>query len=375
MAIQSYPFTSNVTYDEHSNPVYDRAVDAEFLRAFYQKDRGDGVLMLGDSSCYLVKAQTPASRNVVVKPGYCFIQGAYAINDDDATIAIDAADSTLPRIDSIVLRLDIRNDYRNINLYYKKGTAKSSPTAPTLTRTNEQYEIGIANVHVPAGSSVVQDQHIEDTRMDKDRCGSSLPLQEIDTTNLYKQLQDQITQNMALIQSALDATTAGYLQNQITAIVAKLYPVGSYFISSTQNTSPASVIGGTWEQLDGMFIRAIGTGETDATITNMTDESGGADSYTKRFGYEMGNYYNAHALWRTGYGVDDFQFFYRAIGDSASIITDHTVQREPSIFSFNGAMQGSIGDYTNLTTYTESYERTFENKPKYKNAYVWRRIS
>lgn len=375
MTIKSYPFTSNVTYDASSNPIYDRAVDAEFLRAFYQKDRGNGVLMLGDSSSFLVQASTPASRNVVIKPGYCFIQGAYAINDADTTITIDTADSTVPRIDSIVLRLDIRNDYRNINLYYKKGTAKSSPTAPALTRTNEQYEIGIANVHVPAASSVVQNQHIEDTRMDKDRCGSSLPLQEIDTTNLYKQLQDQITQNMALIQSALDATTAGYLQNQITAIVAKLYPVGSYFISSTQNTSPASVIGGTWEQLDGMFIRAIGTSESDPTITDMTDESGGVDSYTKTFGYEIGNYYNLVALWRANYSSHPFRFFTKAIGDSGDVRTNLTVTRTSAIHSTNAAAQTAARDYTNLEVYRESYERSFENKPRYKNAYVWRRIA
>ena len=30
--MNSYPFTSQVTYDEQGRPLYDRAVDSEFLR-------------------------------------------------------------------------------------------------------------------------------------------------------------------------------------------------------------------------------------------------------------------------------------------------------------------------------------------------------
>lgn len=43
-------------------------------------------------------------------------------------------------------------------------------------------------------------------------------MQEFDTTGLYNQIQDQIDKNLELIQSALDETTAGYLQNQIDAL-------------------------------------------------------------------------------------------------------------------------------------------------------------
>ena len=33
--MQSYPFTSQVTYDEQGLPLYDRAVDSAFLRKVF----------------------------------------------------------------------------------------------------------------------------------------------------------------------------------------------------------------------------------------------------------------------------------------------------------------------------------------------------
>ena len=53
-----------------------------------------------------------------------------------------------------------------------------------------------------------------------------------------------------------------YLANPLAA-----YPVGAYYISS-ESTSPATLFGGTWEQVQDMFILAAGTRYTTGTTAN-----------------------------------------------------------------------------------------------------------
>lgn len=53
-----------------------------------------------------------------------------------------------------------------------------------------------------------------------------------------------------------------YLANPLAA-----YPVGAYYISS-ESTSPATLFGGTWEQVQDMFILAAGTRYTAGTTAN-----------------------------------------------------------------------------------------------------------
>ncbi len=52
-------------------------------------------------------------------------------------------------------------------------------------------------------------------------------MQEIDTSMLYNQIQDQVTKNLELIQHAIDDTEAGHLQSQIDTINAKFPPINT----------------------------------------------------------------------------------------------------------------------------------------------------
>ncbi|MDO5329001.1 MAG: hypothetical protein Q4E88_02720 [Coriobacteriia bacterium] len=281
MAFIGFPFTSNVEEDEHGQPIYDRAVGADFLQNLYKIDRGNGIVMLIDSTSCQVLQTSPASRYVTINPGYCFINGIRGYNDELVTVEIDAADSSLPRIDTIALRLDVTANKRCIEPVYIKGTPAQTPTIPPLVRTAQQYDLGIADIYIPSASTVVEQQFINDTRLKTERCGESLPLQAFDTTGLYDQMRDVITKNFDLIKSALDDTTAGFLQNQITDIVNnKLYPVGSFFFSDviTDITSQDSrcpwnfIVGSQWSEVKNAVIRAgtpIGYFGSDSLTLNV----------------------------------------------------------------------------------------------------------
>lgn len=187
----SYPFTSRVTYDAQSLPIYDRAVDSAFLRRFYKAYWDDGVFYKPSTS-FAVTA-TGTGMNVQVQPGMAQVQGAFCLEDTVQTLPIAAADASLNRIDSVVLRLDLSLDKRDISLAVISGVAAVSPVAPMLTRNNTTWELGIANVLVSAGAGVITQRDVEDTRLDDTRCGAvAQTVGELDTSGFFAQLTAMI---------------------------------------------------------------------------------------------------------------------------------------------------------------------------------------
>lgn len=187
----SYPFTSRVTYDAQSLPIYDRAVDSAFLRRFYKAYWDDGVFYKPSTS-FAVTA-TGTGMNVQVQPGMAQVQGAFCLEDTVQTLPIAAADASLNRIDSVVLRLDLSLDKRDISLAVVSGVAAVNPVAPALTRNNTTWELGIANVLVSAGAGVITQRDVEDTRLDNTRCGAvAQTVGELDTSGFFAQLTAMI---------------------------------------------------------------------------------------------------------------------------------------------------------------------------------------
>lgn len=189
--MQSYPFTSQVTYDDQGLPLYDRAVDSEFLRETYKRYFEDGVFYKPTTAFQV----TPGTgMNVLVSPGACQIQGAIGIETAQRTLAVQAAEAQ-DRIDSVVLRLDLSLAKRDIDLYIVKGTAAVSPAAPALTRNATVWELGIADLFIAKNSSAISQQRITDTRLNNDRCGLvAQTIGTLDTSPYFAQVQAMIDQ-------------------------------------------------------------------------------------------------------------------------------------------------------------------------------------
>lgn len=207
----SYPFTSRVTYDAQSLPIYDRAVDSAFLRRFYKAYWDDGVFYKPSTS-FAVTA-TGTGMNVQVQPGMAQVQGAFCLEDTVQTLPIAAADASLNRIDSVVLRLDLSLDKRDISLAVISGVAAVSPVAPALTRNNTTWELGIANVLVSAGAGVITQRDVDDTRLDDTRCGAvAQTVGELDTSGFFAQLTAMIARLREEI-GEVEAGTAAMLRS------------------------------------------------------------------------------------------------------------------------------------------------------------------
>ena len=94
----------------------------------------------------------------------------YSITKREADpLTMPLADPSLPRIDRIVMRYDA--GARAASLQVLQGTASSAPTAPAISRTELIYDLCLAEITRPAGSTSISTSQITDTRLDEALCG------------------------------------------------------------------------------------------------------------------------------------------------------------------------------------------------------------
>lgn len=169
----------------------DRLYKAEEMTRPYELLISNGVFATpeGTPSNFL-QVYASDGMNVVVRPGRGVFMGKWLINTDDLVLNLDASEVVLNRIDSIVVRIDAREEVRTGTIVVKKGTAASSPTAPGLTRTETIEEYRLADITVNAGVTSIVQANIRDMRGSAD-CGwiTSL-IQQVDTSTLYDQWKD-----------------------------------------------------------------------------------------------------------------------------------------------------------------------------------------
>ena len=177
---------------------------------------------------------------VDVQPGDALVNGHHFYEETVRTLTVQAANATLDRIDSVVLRLNLAVDALPIDLYVVQGTAAATPTAPDLTRNASVYEIGLANLFITKNTTTITQQRITDTRLDSARCGIVASIiGDTDTSTYYSQLAAVITQAyadlaagiaanqntwdtfFAMVQDTLGEDAAGNLLNLINKYKAK----------------------------------------------------------------------------------------------------------------------------------------------------------
>lgn len=203
--MQSYPFTSQVTYDEQGLPLYDRAVDSEFLRAVFAAYFSDGIFYKPTNALQVVAG---TGMQVQVNPGICHIRGAMGIETETRTLTLEAAGMS-PRIDTVVARLDLSLAVRSIELYIVKGTPSSAPQRPALTRDATIWELGLADIAVAANASTITQSAITDTRLDTERCGVvAQTIGSLDTAPYFAQLAAAIAEHREEAEAQIAALQA-----------------------------------------------------------------------------------------------------------------------------------------------------------------------
>lgn len=164
----------------------DRKYNADDISSYFVKLISNGVFP-NPSDNFKVVAKSELT--VTVKAGFAFCNAKYAENTSDYDLTLDNADTTNPRIDRIVLRLNTTN--REFTLAIIKGTPDAEPTAPDITRTSTIYDLCLAEIAVAANASSIATADITDKRGNTSLCGYVYGLiQQIDTTDLFNQYND-----------------------------------------------------------------------------------------------------------------------------------------------------------------------------------------
>lgn len=139
--------------------------------------------------------------------------GYSIIKQEPDTLTLPLADAQRPRIDRVVLRYDAAA--RKSYLLVLEGTPASTPTAPAISRTNLLYDLCLAQITRPAGSTAITAGNITDTRLDESLCGAmSDGVTRIPTDQLLKAAQARIN---ALEETATNSASAAAASQRAAA--------------------------------------------------------------------------------------------------------------------------------------------------------------
>ena len=143
------------------------------------------------------------------------------------TLTMPLADPSLPRIDRIVMRYDA--GARAASLQVLQGTASSTPTAPAISRTELIYDLCLAEITRPAGSTSISTGQITDTRLDEALCGlvrdsvTGIPPDELlaAARERINALEEKATSSAAAAKDSADAAKSSETKSAASEKAAK----------------------------------------------------------------------------------------------------------------------------------------------------------
>ena len=238
----------------------------------YDADDAAGYLSTRLSGVYSADEDFAVTANgdltVTVSAGQAWVRparfrGRSIILEQPETVTLTAADAVRSRIDRLVLRYDAAA--RKTRLQVLEGTPDSaSPTAPEITRTALVYDLCLADIRRPAGSTVITAADITDTRADEDVCGVMRDsVTGIPTAKLQAQALAIMTQLSTELHTKLDALDAA-----IAAVES-----GSFYTKAEADAkfgTPYTLPAATADQLGGVKVGDYLDVDEDGTLSGKT---------------------------------------------------------------------------------------------------------
>lgn len=173
MSLKSGIFNSTTVETTESGLLRgDKAVDAAFLAKFFSSLIQTGVIRTADGSGMESKVQD-GTMKVVTNPGACLIEGYFAYDDarETRTFSVKESDRCAAR----VMRLDLIEG--NIKVLWRDCTRNGDlltsieDGAELPMRGGGIYDLVTCVVDIPAGTEVLTQDMVTDTRGDSVMCG------------------------------------------------------------------------------------------------------------------------------------------------------------------------------------------------------------
>lgn len=160
-----------------------------------------------------------------------------------------------------------------------------------------------------------------------------------------------------------------HTSSQITDLMNKIYPIGAIYIS-VNNTSPATLFGGTWQQLTETFLYATsGTADTGYQAT-----AGSKDAVVVSHSHTQ-NSHNHDA-------TNSRKFI--TVPSNWDVVVSSAKQMQTSSGSsryfYTQTSGGQVGEYAETTSVTPTInsngvDGTGKNMPPYMKVYMWKRTA
>lgn len=318
----------------------------------YDADDASGFLATRLSGVYSAEEDFSVTAqgglSVQVSAGQAWVRparfkGRSIIMEQPTTVVLTEADPVRSRIDRIVLRYDAAA--KKTRLQVLDGTPDSAaPAAPAISRTELIYDLCLAEIRRPAGSTSVTAADITDTRADETVCGV---MRDGVTGIPTAELQAQVKAMLDSLQAEVDSRSF-YTKAEIDQKLAnlELYPVGSIY-QSTDPTSPAALFGGSWEEIASERV-LMGASSTHAAGTTV---KAGLPNITGTLSNVMGTSYNSPS----GSGAFSDEYKGRSLEN------------------------GSSGGYSNISFDASKsnaiYGRSTTVQPAAYYVHIWRRVA
>lgn len=227
----SYPFDSifdkdNPKYDEDGYPIMDRAVNSRAMRAAFRQFFSSGIFGTPSTNFQLTKG---SGFSINIAKGYAIIDGGFGGIIDDYGMSVTLSNETIRgnQVFSVFVRLDDNIEGRSLFVRVAQSNG-STPEEPIIE--GGVHELRLGYITVPSNAIDLSDATIYDER-GTSLCPYAAPFMEVDIAGIldevkgsafhqYDEFMAMLNANIEFIQSALDDTTAGYLQNRMNELQA-----------------------------------------------------------------------------------------------------------------------------------------------------------
>lgn len=203
----------------------------------YDADDASGYLATRLSGVYSAEEDFAVTAqgglSVQVSAGQAWVRparfkGRSIIMEQPTTVVLTEADPVRSRIDRVVLRYDAAA--KKTRLQVLEGVPNSAgPAAPAITRTELIYDLCLAEITRPAGSTSISTGQITDTRLDEALCGivrdgvTGIPTEELlaAAKERINALEEKATSSAAAAKDSAEAAKSSETKSAASEEAAK----------------------------------------------------------------------------------------------------------------------------------------------------------
>lgn len=169
----------------------DRVYTANDMNRPYKRLITEGIFATpqGTPSTDLQTISAQSGLNIIVKKGEGLLAGKWFESTTDIQITVPSNTSIVPRRDSVILQINMKQSGRNATIVYRTGTPSSNPQPPELSTDSSIVERRISNIYVAAGANYIGNDAIVDLRGSSECPWITSLIKQVDTSQLYNQWQ------------------------------------------------------------------------------------------------------------------------------------------------------------------------------------------